>query len=304
MIQSITVINTFGESLRLELGKPEKSGYLIESIDGLGPEKSQLNTTDNALGDGAFFNSAKKSTKQIVLNLKFIWMKDKTIEQLRLQTYKYFPVKRKVTLMIETDERTSSIEAYIESNEPDIFNQSSGAVITLTAMFPYFKSSSRRENKFTGVEALFEFPFCNDDLYEPLLEMGNYRNKTTRNIVYTGDSEIGITITMEFLGNTGNIGIYNVTSNTAMFLSMEKIKKRINSEIKENDKIVICTEMGKKSAKLYRDDKVYNILNSISKESNWLTIDVGDNMFAYTAKESVDNIKEFKIENSVLYEGV
>lgn len=304
MIQSITVINTFGESLRLELGKPEKSGYLIESIDGLGPEKSQLNTTDNALGDGAFFNSAKKSTKQIVLNLKFLWMKDKTIEQLRLQTYKYFPVKRKVTLMIETDERTSSIEAYIESNEPDIFNQSSGAVITLTAMFPYFKSSSQRENKFTGVEALFEFPFCNDDLYEPLLEMGNYRNKTTRNIVYTGDSEIGITITMEFLGNTGNIGIYNVTSNTAMFLSMEKIKKRINSEIKENDKIVICTEMGKKSAKLYRDDKVYNILNSISKESNWLTIDVGDNMFAYTAKESVDNIKEFKIENSVLYEGV
>lgn len=304
MIQSITAFNTVGDSLRLELGKPEKSGYLIESIDGLGPEKADISSTNNALGDGAFFNSAKKSTKQITLNLKFLWMKDKTIEELRLATYKYFPVKKEVRLLVETDERISIIDTYVESNEPDIFSQESGTVITLMAMFPYFKSSNYIENKFTGIEALFEFPFCNDDLYNPLLEMGNYRNKTTRNILYNGDHDIGINIVIEFSGNSGDIGIYNVTSNTAMFISISKIKKRINDEIKKDDKIVICTELGNKSAKLYRGDKEFNILNAISKDSNWLTLRTGDNMFAYTAKEKVENISEFKIENSVLYEGV
>jgi hypothetical protein len=304
MLKAITAINPSGESLRLELGQPEKSGFLVESIDGLGPEKVQLDTTDNALGDGAFLNSAKKSTKSIVLNLKYIWKKNTTIEQLRLITYKFFPLKKQIKLIVESDIKATTIDVYVESNEPDIFSQTSGTAITMTAMFPYFKSSGYRENKFTGIEAMFEFPFCNDDLIEPLLEMSNFRNKTTRNILYGGDHETGVIISIELLGETGDIGIYNVTSNEALFLSIAKIKKRANNKIVKGDKIIICTEFGKKSAKLYREDGVYNILNSVSKDSKWLTIDSGDNMFSYAASANPENIEDFKIENAILYEGM
>lgn len=303
MIQAITVINTFGESLRLELGKPEKSGFLVESIDGLGPEKSTINFTENASGDGAFFNSAKKSTKPIVINLKFIWHKDYTIEQLRLMTYKYFSVKTEIRLIIETDARAYTIETTVESNEPDIFSQSSGTVITLTAMFPYFSSNGYRENKFRGMESLFEFPFSNESINIPLLEMSAYRNSNVRTIIYEGNEKTGIVITMTFLGKTGDIGIYNLTANEMMSLNMSKIEKRIGGSVQIGDKIVICTEQGKKSAKLLRNKVEYNILNSILKDSSWLTLNSGSNTFSFVTKENDKNL-EFKIENKVLYEGV
>ena len=48
MIKSVTVTNYLGESIKLELGFPEKSGFLIQSIDGLGPPKADIHKTEVA----------------------------------------------------------------------------------------------------------------------------------------------------------------------------------------------------------------------------------------------------------------
>jgi hypothetical protein len=66
MIKSVTVTNYLGESIKMELGFPEKSGFLIQNIDGLGPGKATINLTQFATSDGSLFNSAKLNERNIV----------------------------------------------------------------------------------------------------------------------------------------------------------------------------------------------------------------------------------------------
>lgn len=46
MIKSVTVVNHLGESLKLDLASPEKSGFIVKSIEGLGPKYGTPNKRD------------------------------------------------------------------------------------------------------------------------------------------------------------------------------------------------------------------------------------------------------------------
>ena len=129
MIQSITVTNYLGEQLKLELTRPELSGFIVMSVTGLGPVKANINTTETATNDGSQFNSARTDSRNIVISLRYL--PNPTIEDTRQLSYKFFPVKKKLTLLIETDNRSLEIDGYVESNEPDIFSQEEGADILM-----------------------------------------------------------------------------------------------------------------------------------------------------------------------------
>ena len=58
MIYSFAITNYLGDRVKLELGKPEVSGFLIKSVTGLGPVKANVNTTEVVTNDGSMFNSA------------------------------------------------------------------------------------------------------------------------------------------------------------------------------------------------------------------------------------------------------
>mgnify|MGYP001033110678 FL=1 len=51
MIRSVTVTNYLGRSLKLELAQPEKSGFIIKEITGLGPATANINVTDLSTND-------------------------------------------------------------------------------------------------------------------------------------------------------------------------------------------------------------------------------------------------------------
>ena len=72
MIKSVKVINYLGESIKLELGAPEKSGLLIRSITGLGAGKANINSTDLSTGDGSVYNSSRVLPRNIVFSLVFL----------------------------------------------------------------------------------------------------------------------------------------------------------------------------------------------------------------------------------------
>ena len=122
MIKSVTVTNYLGDSIKLELTRPEKSGFIIKSIDGLGPSPANVNTTEVSTNDGSLFNSARSSQRNIVLKLQFTETFTESIEDIRQKTYKYFPLKKNLTLLIETDNRIVSTVGYPETNEPTIFD--------------------------------------------------------------------------------------------------------------------------------------------------------------------------------------
>ena len=165
MIKSITVTNYLGDSIKLVLARPEESGFVVTSVTGLGSGKANINTTEIATNDGDLFNSARLQKRNIVISLKYLW-KD-SIEDVRQLSYKYFPIKKKLTLLIETDNRSAEIDGYTESNEPDIFSKDEGSDVSIVCPNPFFYSAGEdgiNTTIFYGVEPLFEFPFSNESL--------------------------------------------------------------------------------------------------------------------------------------------
>ena len=271
MIRAVTFTNYLGDSIRLDLARPEESGFIIKSVTGLGPGKANINTTEIATNDGSLFNSSRMPSRNIVISLAYMW-KD-SIEDVRQLSYKYFPIKKKLTMLIETDNRQAEIEGYVESNDPAIFSKDEGSDISIVCPNPFFYSAGKdgiNTTIFYGVEALFEFPFSNESLQDPLLEMGE---------------------------------IYNTGTREVMRIDTDKLEKFTGSGIIAGDEIIICTVKGNKSITLLRNGKTTNILNCLDKNADWFQLAKGDNIFAYTAEYGSTNL-QFKIENRIVYEGV
>lgn len=307
MIYSLAVTNFLGDRIRLELGKPENTGFLVKSITGLGPVKANVNTTEVATNDGSMFNSARLSQRNIVIRMVFVnSIYGEDIEEIRQKSYKYFPIKKNVELVIETDNRYVRTTGYIESNEPDIFSKQEGTQISIICPDPYFYSASEDGDNVTdfySIDPMFEFPFSNESLTEPLLVFGEIQIKTEGVITYTGDSEIGVMIYIHAIGPAEYINIYNTETREVMTIDTVKLEKLTGQGLIAGDDIIINTLKGEKSITLVRNGVSYNILNCLDKNTDWFTLVKGDNIFAFTADSGVTNL-QFRIENKVIYEGV
>lgn len=304
MIHSITVTNYLGDSIVLELARPEQSGFIVKSVEGLGPAKGNVNTVEVSTNDGGVFNSARLSIRNPVLDLVFLETNTETIEDIRHKSYKYFPVKKKVKLLIETDNRVSEIEGYVEHNEPAIFSNQEGCQISIICPYPYFYSAGESNiTIFSGIEPLFEFPFENESLVTDLLEMGEVQNSAEQVITYNGDAEIGVTIIIYAVGDASNVTIYNAGTREVMRIDTDKLAALTGDGIVAGDEITIKTTKGDKSITLLRDGVTTNILNCLDKNADWFQLVKGDNVFVYTAETGNSNL-QFRIENRVIYEGV
>lgn len=161
MINSVTITNKNGEILTINLKDVEpESGLFISEIKGLGPVKASINMTDLATMDGAKYNSARAEKRNIVLSV--IYLCDDA-ETARLLTYKYFPLKQPIKFQIETTNRFAEVTGYIESNEPDIFEEQANAQISIVCDNAYFKDASPGGIQilpFSDIVSLFEFEFA------------------------------------------------------------------------------------------------------------------------------------------------
>ncbi len=305
MIKSVTITNYLGESVKITLAEDDpEHGMIISSITGLGPPKANVSMTDLATMDGSLFNSARVEKRNITIHMFFTFAP--TIEDARHNTYKYFPIKKNLKFLIETDNRIVETDGVVETNEPDIFSKQESNQISLICSDPYLYSAGENGTNVTvffGIEPLFEFVFSNESLTEPLLEFGSIENETEKTIYYDGDSEIGVTITIHAIGDAGNITIYNTGTREVMKIYNSKIAALTGSGIIAGDDIIISTVRGNKYISLLREGIYTNILNALDKESDWFQLTKGDNIFAYTADEGTENL-QFKIENRIIYEGV
>ena len=303
MIESITITNHLGDSITLEMTRPEDSGFIIKSIEGLGQAKATVNMTALAMYDGARYNSSYLQRRDIILNLGFLQSNKESIEDVRHKSYKYFPTKKKINLLIKTDRRMVTTEGIVEANEPDIFSSEEGCAITIACPDPYLYSVKENEYVFSGVQPLFEFPFENESLTESLIEMGALVNNTDKVVFYEGDAEVGLKITVHAIGEASNLTIHNLNSKEQMSIDSNRLIELTGSDIIEGDSITIVTMRGYKSVTLLRDGAYINILNCLTKGSDWLTLSQGDNIFAYRADKGSTNL-QFCITNKIAYRGV
>jgi hypothetical protein len=302
MIHEVAVSNYLGESAVFKLTEPEKSGFYVAGVDGLGPPPANINTTEMATADGAFFNSARTASRNIVLTLGF--MQAPTVEAVRHLSYKYFPIKTRVRLTFRTDARAGEIFGYVETNEPNIFSERQLAQISVICPDPYFYDEQMQTTIFEGVEDLFEFPFSNESLDEDLIEMGALMYNSTRTVLYAGDAEIGVTISISIFGPVSDFVIFDPErTGNRMALSDERLAAITGGTLGEGDRVVISTARGMKRITLTRKGVEYNILNALNRDAYWFQLHKGDNLFSYSAEHGVANLT-FRIENRTAYEGV
>lgn len=301
MIQRVKVTNHIGESIEIELARPEKTGLLINSIEGLGPPTANINTTELAILDGAAFNSSRVESRNIVISM--ILFPLTTIEDSRLRIYKFFPIKKKVMIEITTDRRSCKTEGYVETVEPDIFSEQESCQVSIICPDPYLYSTETSVIYFTGVQSLFTFPFSNNSLTENQLIMGEINKVDTYTIDYEGSIEIGITIIVSFTAAVKGLVIYNPKSRKVMQIDDDILSAAIGSHFKKGDELTIVTQRGQRKATVFRDGRTINIMNALKRPVGWLTLNTGKNQLSYDAVEGANNI-EFRIEYLTAYDGV
>lgn len=301
MIKSLTVTNHLGESLTMGIGDPNDSGLLISDIDGIGPGQADISTTELAATDGAVYNSSRLVSRNITIDL--IFQGNPTIEDSRYLTYKYFPLKKDLTLTIVTDKRALQIDGYVESNNPTIFDQQEGTTISIICPNPYFYSLGTQSTVFSGIEPAFEFPFCNDSLTEKLLVFSEIRTKYENAVYYEGDAETGFVMNIHFIGPASGISIFNIEDREIMKIDTDKIAAIVGSAIQSGDDLIISTVTGNKFLTFVRSGKSYNVLNCLDRQSDWLKLYIGINIIAFTATTGNSNL-QFTIYNDSLFEGV
>lgn len=165
MLYSVTITNPKGEALELELSNPEKSGLAVAGIEGLGPPKATINGQEMATVDGMLYSGARVDSRNIVLTL-VMYARDErssygplTIEESRHLTYRYFPLKKKITMTFRNDSGVYYIDGYVESNEPPLFSSEEYTQISVICPYPYFSKIGEETTVFSGIQPLFEFPF-------------------------------------------------------------------------------------------------------------------------------------------------
>lgn len=302
MIKSVTVTNYLGESIDIILSEENPDhGLIIIGMDGIGAPDADINTTSMATTDGSLYNSSRANQRNIVMRFMFTFSPQ--IEDARQRTYKYFPIKKEVELLVKTDNRELKIKGYVEQNEPEVFSQQETNQISIICPDPFFYSARENTTIFSGVEPMFEFVYSNESLTEMLTVFGEIRNQSERTVHYEGDADVGVTITIHALGDVGNITIYNVRTRESMAINVDKIAALTGSRFGVGDDIIITTNRGEKGVQLMRSGHYTNILNCLDRKSDWFRLTKGDNIFAYVADYGSENL-QFTIDNKILYEGV
>lgn len=303
MIRQVTITNDFNESLTLELASPEKSGLAIKSIEGLGPSKSVVNITELVTSDISIFNSSRISSRDIVINL--LYMNEPSVEDNRLKTYKFFPIKEKIKLSFLTDNREVYCYGYVESNVPSIFQKQSGCAITIKCPDPFFYATVNTavEDSFTGIINLFSFPFFNDSLTENTIEMGEIPSYPEQILYFDGEYSTGIIIRMYCSNMVVDPVVYNVDTGERISINTDKITALTGSPLSVGDTILINTKKGEKSVKLIRGGDEINIIACLRSFDTWFTLKKGENKFTYSAKRGGESLN-ISYEYSTAYEGI
>lgn len=309
MLHSITVTNPKGEALELELTNPEKSGLSVRSVEGLGPPQVTVNGQELANTDGMIYTSTRADTRNIVLTLGMV-QRDKTskygrlsIEESRHLTYRYFPLKKKVTITFKTDTRTVYTTGYVESNEPNIFSKDETADISVVCPDPWLYEVGDSQTIFSGVLSLFEFPFSNESVTEHMIEFGKIRLDTQAYLNYEGTVDTGVVMRLLFFEKVEQITIYNVDTEEWMKIDTKAFHDITKTDIQKGDEIWISTVKNNRYCRLLRDGAYSNLIGCLTRDSDWFQISPGENAFAFTAEHGAENMSiTFTYENA--YVGV
>lgn len=146
MLTNVNVRNLDNPQLpRLDLSLVREGEYPIRYIDGLNPPKSNITTTEYAVGDGSTFQNARVSSRNIVLTVGFSPdYRRNDITQLRTNLHRHLPPNGRVRLVFSrAGGEDLYIDGVVESHESNIFGSDPASQISILCPEPLFKGDEQ-----------------------------------------------------------------------------------------------------------------------------------------------------------------
>ena len=262
--------------------------WSVRGVSGLNPPNATMSIASITTNDGSILNNSRIESRNLVFNI----MLDGNIESSRINLYKYFRVKQKCKIYYKNGLRDVYIEGYVESFEDDFFVQRQEAQISIMCYQPFFNAVNDLVVDLSVVLANFEFPF---DIESTGKEFSTIERTHECVLTNEGDVDNGVIIEMRATGTVTNPIIYN--AETREFIGL-------NYTMIAGDLITINTNVGEKSVKLQRNGIETNIINYLKKDSTWLKIFVGDNVYTYVCDDNTEDFLNIKFIHTHQYAGV
>lgn len=251
----------------LELGGffPGLDPVQVRNIEGLGPVKAAIMTTQFASGKGEFFQGSQVGKRNIIMSLGLNpeWA-TQTMASLRHQLYRYLLPEAWCKLRFFSDEfPTVDIEGYVESFEPNMFTQDPEVQISVICPKP----------DFIEPDATIYYGVVDDGTIEFEFE-------------YLGNVPAGLELRIaQSVDNVSYIGPLHISlqqePNPAEVFTVDPVK----IDGTQYFKLSTSPSAKRVSTLSNMDGTETNLLWYVSRDSSWPLIRPGKNLFKVAANE-------------------
>lgn len=282
---SLTIENPTGKKIKLT---QNESNYQVLRVDGLTPPKARITTTALANMDGERFKDSRLEMRNLVFTIRI----KGDVEKNRIALYDFFDVGQKCKIYYKNNSRNVYIEGYCESADDDLFASQQEMQVSVICDNPFWKNLAIVYSDISALTGSFEFPFS---ISAEGIEFSNYVENRKTEVVYTGDVESGFVITITALDDgVINPVIYN-------YQTQDFIK--VNVTLNKSERLIINSNKGLKSVYKIVDGVKTNIIGLLDKDSTWLTLKKGVNIFTSSSDSNSVDLKII-FEHNSLYKGV
>ena len=289
IMYTVKIQNSTGDLIQLY----PSSDYMLMSMTGITPADATINATEKASQDGATFNSSRVMPRNIVITFD-IRGEGAIVRKRRIELYRYIKTKRPVRVFLANDQRSVYTDGYVERMDDagTIFTQREQFQLSIICPDPFFRDNETGERviSFSAVTGLFNFPFA---IASPI-PFSTRERTYLKTIENDGDVPCGVTLRLISNGAISNPWFYNETTGQRMTFDID---------LETGDELVVSTVQGHKSATLVRAGEETNVINALSHDSKWITLEPGDNTFYYNADDGATNMQLVFVYN-ILFEGI
>lgn len=286
-MQKLIYRNEKGQELILSNSRP----FYLSSIENTASSNTSITTSSRDHGFNVDNISIKEKIIPVIGGIEGFNKDD--LNRKRVYLTKVLNPLLKGELIYSNENITRKIDVYIESTafKTPIANLQE-FLIQFTAPIPFWKDLNTLKTEIALWESNFSFEL---EIENNGINLGNRVSNLICNINNSGDVKCGMKIQFRSLATVVNPKLINV--NTREFI-------KINKVLQAGDLVEVTTEYANKRIELVNNNGTReNIYHWIDLESEFLELDLGDNLFRYDADEGLDNL-EVAIYHTPLYLGV
>ncbi|MCD3351258.1 phage tail family protein [Clostridium botulinum D/C] len=287
-MRKLKIINNSKEII-LSNAKP----FILETIDNTSSNNANIYSSNSAGVDGISIDDVTLQEKLLPINAGIVALNKEDLDRKRAYLSSFFNPKDSFELIYTNNTTTRKIKGRVQSivfQEPVSTIQK--FLIQMLCPNPYWQDLKEIRTNIAMWEGDFQFPL---EIPQEGIEMGHRVSNLICNIYNAGDVKCGIRIQFKALASVQNPSFFNI--NTRQFI-------KVNQTLKAGDVLEITTDFSNKRIELIQDNGVRkNVLHWLDLDSDFLQLNVGDNLFRYDAEKGIDNL-EVAIYHTPLYLGV